>query len=754
MNIFELCAVLKLNSDAYKEGLENAKTTAQNVGEKIGSALATVAKVGGAALLAAGAGVAALTKEAVANYGEYEQMVGGVQKLYGNMGQSVEEYAKANGKSVAEVQDEWQKLETAQNTVLDNAKKAYATAGMSANQYMDTATSFSAALINSLDGDTQKAAELTDVAMKAISDNYNTFGGDMQNVTNAFQGFAKQNYTMLDNLKLGYGGTKTEMERLIADANEYAVANGKAADLSIDSFADIVRAIEIVQQKQNIAGTTAREAATTIEGSMGMAKSAWENFVTSLADKDADVGQTFGNLVDSASTVVDNVIPVAAQAVASIGTVVVEKIKEVDWFGYMTEVAEKLMTALKEAFGFAKSTDWSSVGTSIMTGIQSGLDAAMNFLGEAGGIGLEIITGLCDTITNHLPTLLQTGSNILQSILQGMLNKLPEVIVWAGTAIATLWDTFMQSSTEFFNTGTEFLRNLIEGIASKLPDIVTAAFTVINQLLTTFFENLPEILAMGANMLKQLIAGIISILPDLIATALELVAQLLLTIGTQLPNILKAGIEILKKLISGILNTIPELLVGTIKVLSAFLAKITEYLPKILVAGITMLGEIVKGIIQSIPQIVDSAKQVTDSFINKWKETNWLQIGLDAIKGIANGIRNGISWVISAAKDVVSAIWDTITGEDGLDEHSPSKKLFGAGVYATEGLINGLNDKMDELERSAYNMAAAITAPVSNLESISKPRSMQPYTIYLNNVTELDGKVIATSVNRVLGAMV
>ncbi len=335
-----------------------------------------------------------------------------------------------------------------------------------------------------------------------------------------------------------------------------------------------------------------------------------------------------------------------------------------------------------------------------------------------------------------------------------MLNKLPEVIVWAGTAVATLWDTFMQSSTEFFNTGTEFLRNLIEGIASKLPDIVTAAFTVINQLLTTFFENLPEILAMGANMLKQLIAGIISILPDLIATALELVAQLLLTIGTQLPNILKAGIEILKKLISGILNTIPELLVGTIKVLSAFLAKITEYLPKILVAGITMLGEIVKGIIQSIPQIVDSAKQVTDSFINKWKETNWLQIGLDAIKGIANGIRNGISWVISAAKDVVSAIWDTITGEDGLDEHSPSKKLFGAGVYATEGLINGLNDKMDELERSAYNMAVAITEPVSNLESVSKPRSMQPYTIYLNNVTELDGKVIATSVNRVLGAMV
>ena len=366
MNLFELCAVLKLNSDAYKEGLENAKTTAQNVGEKIGSALSTVAKVGGAALLAAGAGVAALTKEAVANYGEYEQMVGGIQKLYGNMGKSVEEYAEANGKSVAEVQEEWRKLEMAQNTVLDNAKQAYATAGMSANQYMDTATSFSAALINSLDGDTQKSAELTDVAMRAISDNYNTFGGDMQNVTNAFQGFAKQNYTMLDNLKLGYGGTKTEMERLIADANEYAKANGEAADLSIDSFADIVQAIQLVQEKQNIAGTTAREAATTIEGSMGMAKSAWENFVTSLADKNADVGQTFNNLVDSAATVAENVIPAVTQAVTSIGTVIVEKIWEADWLGYMTKIAETLMTALQEAFGVAESIDWNSIGTNIM----------------------------------------------------------------------------------------------------------------------------------------------------------------------------------------------------------------------------------------------------------------------------------------------------------------------------------------------------------------------------------------------------
>ena len=812
MNVFELCASLKLDSAEYENGLKDSEAKTEAAGErigaiasKIGDVLKTAAVVGGAALTAASAGVVSMVKTSVANFAEYEQTIGGVQKLYGNMGKSVEEYAQMNGKSVSEVRDEWQRLEDAQNTVLKNANQAYATAGMSANEYMSNATSFSAALINSLGGDTQKAAEVTDVAMRAISDNYNTFGGDMQNVTNAFQGFAKQNYTMLDNLKLGYGGTKEGMQQLIADANAYAAANGEAADLSIDSFADIVQAIELVQEKQGIAGTTAREAATTIEGSLGMVKGAWSNLVTGLASGE-DISPLIDNVVNSATTAFNNLMPAIEQALTGVGELIqgiapiiseklpeiaqtlipelietattliiaiaealpglasaiidaipliFEQLAEIDWLGYASQIVETFKSAFTDAFSAFEGMDWSTVGTTLINGISNGLSEAMSVLGEVGGFGLEILTGICDTINTNLPTLLSTGSSILQNVLQGLIEKLPELIVWAGTAVATLWDTFMQSATTFFETGTEFLRNLIEGIASKLPDIVAAAFNVINQLLTTFLENLPEILAMGANMLKELIAGIISILPDLIATALELVAQLLLTIGTQLPNIWKAGIEILKKLISGILNTIPELLAGTIKVLSSFLAKITEWLPKILAAGITMLGELVKGIIQSIPQIIDSAKQVADGFINKWKEIDWLDLGLNAVKGIADGIKNGISWVISAAQDVVSSIWDTITGADGLDEHSPSKKLFGAGVNATLGLINGMNDKIGELEASAYNMAASVMNPVSEVAGADKTaQAAQPYVIYLTNTTELDGKVIAQSVNEVLGAAI
>lgn len=205
MNVFELMASLKLDSSDYDKGLDKAESKGKGLVSKIGSGMKTAAKVTTAAVGAASVAVTALAKKSVSAYAEQEQLVGGVQKLYGNMGMSLKDYAKSQGKTTNEVKGEWQKLEKAQNLVLKNAKQAYKTAGMNMNEYMESATSFSAALINSLGGDTVKAAKQTDVAMRAIADNYNTFGGDMSMIQGAFQGFAKQNYTMLDNLKLGYG---------------------------------------------------------------------------------------------------------------------------------------------------------------------------------------------------------------------------------------------------------------------------------------------------------------------------------------------------------------------------------------------------------------------------------------------------------------------------------------------------------------------------------------------------------------------
>lgn len=270
-----------------KSDLGDSTTEAgREAGSKFASGLSTGLKAAGAALAAASTGLVALSKEVIGAYGSYEQLVGGVQKLFGDM-----DY----------------------QSVIDNASKAFETAGISANDYMETVTSFSASLISSLDGDTQKAVEYADMAIRDMSDNANTFGTDIESIQNAYQGFAKQNYTMLDNLKLGYGGTKTEMERLITDAEKldstFQATRDTNGNLAL-SYSDVIDAIHIVQDNMNITGTTAREASSTIEGSIQTMKAAWENLLTGMGDSNADIEQLTQNFIDSFENVITNIEPV------------------------------------------------------------------------------------------------------------------------------------------------------------------------------------------------------------------------------------------------------------------------------------------------------------------------------------------------------------------------------------------------------------------------------------------------------------
>lgn len=308
MNLLDL--VVKIGVD------DKATSKVAAIGNSIKGGLGTAAKAGvaalGAALASAATGVVALGKAALDSYSAYEQNVGGVQKMFGNMGKSLDEYAALTGQTVEQCSDEWQKLEDAQRTVLDNAANAYQTAGMSANQYMEQVTSFSAALITSMGGDTQAAADRANIAMIDMADNVNTFGTSMTDVQNAYQGFAKQNYTMLDNLKLGYGGTQQEMQRLIQDASKMTDIQeklGVTVDGTSMSFDNVVAAIHVMQESMQIGGTTMREAATTIEGSVNMAKAAWQNWVTELGKDNADMGKLTTQLVDSVTTAASNIVP-------------------------------------------------------------------------------------------------------------------------------------------------------------------------------------------------------------------------------------------------------------------------------------------------------------------------------------------------------------------------------------------------------------------------------------------------------------
>ena len=337
------------------------------MGSSIKTGLATAAKVGTAAVTTAAAGVAALTKASVQNYAQYEQLVGGVDTLFKNSSKKVQEYAS----------------------------NAYKTAGMSANEYMETVTSFSASLLQSLENDTEMAAEYANMAITDMSDNANKMGTSMEMIQNAYNGFAKQNYTMLDNLKLGYGGTKEEMERLLVDADKLSNSFNLQVDASgnlVYSYADIVDAIHIVQDEMGITGTTAKEAGTTIQGSVDSMKAAWTNLVTGLGDENANIEQLFDDLVvtitgDGTETnlgVMGTVIPRIKVIFGKLTEAIKDKLAEVDW----AAEGEKLMTLIgngvnkgiellsdigskiKEKF---ENTDWHKVGEDIGTFIKDAI---------------------------------------------------------------------------------------------------------------------------------------------------------------------------------------------------------------------------------------------------------------------------------------------------------------------------------------------------------------------------------------------
>lgn len=522
MDVFDLSAKISLDTKDYENGLNSASEKSSRFGDVLKANLSSEILMGG--LRALGQGIKSIgsafvdiTKQSVSQYSEYEQLVGGVQKLYGNMGMSVEDYAASVGKSVSEVSGDWQRLETAQNLVMSNAEQAYATAGMSMNEYMDTATSFSAALINSLGGDTIKAAEMTDVAMRSISDNFNTFGGDIGMIRGAFQGFAKQNYTMLDNLKLGYGGTKTEMERLIADANEYAKTIGETSDMSIDSFADIVRAIDLVQRKQNIAGTTAREAATTIQGSLGMLRSAWDNLLTGLSDADADISQLVDNVISSAKTVISNVMPAVSQAISSMATLITEVAPVI-----MAEIPNLIQTILPELLSGVQNL------------ISSIAEVFPDLLTTFNNAIFEFLPTIVETLESVIPIFIETIANATPKIIESIANIIPKLIELLASQIPVLIDSILSSIPQIILALTGALPDIVISIVENIPQMV-------GQIADSVLENFPLIIGAIVQGLAEATIEIVGWFANLFTDVDEQIAGLAENINTTLAEHMSFG---------------------------------------------------------------------------------------------------------------------------------------------------------------------------------------------------------------------
>lgn len=398
-----------------------------------------------------------------------------------------------------------------------NAAKAYQTAGMSANDYMELTTSFSASLLSSLAGDTSKAADVADMAMVDMSDNANKMGTNMEDIKNAYQGFAKQNYTMLDNLKLGYGGTKSEMERLLADAQKIS-----GVEYNIDNLSDVYSAIHVIQGQLDITGTTAKEAATTISGSFNQMKAAAKNVMGEIA-LGMDVGPALNELANTIITfAVGNLLPAVWNVISALPSAIVT---------FVTALGPQLFAA---ASGLIPQ-----IASGITTGIPTLYQSAMRIMDQFN-IGIQ----------EQLPILLQNGVDFITNIVNGILQNLPQVITMAGNIITYFANTIISMFPTVLSAGASLLLKLVNGIINNLPQIAQAAATAIVRFVASIGQNLPQILKSGITIIAKLAAGLIRAIPNLVGQIPAIISAIVNAFTSQ--NWGSIGINIISGIASGL----------------------------------------------------------------------------------------------------------------------------------------------------------------------------------------------------------
>lgn len=475
---------------ALKSGADTAWSAISSMSGKAVGALKGVATVGLAGVGTAVAALAGVGKSALDAYATYEQAVGGVDTLFKDASGTVQKYAA----------------------------EAYRTAGVSANEYMTQVTSFSASLISSLGGDTAKAAELGNTAMIDMSDNANKMGTDIESIQQTYQSLARGNYAMLDNLKLGYGGTKSEMERLIQDANKVKQANGEMGDLSIDKFSDVVQAIHIMQQQMGITGTTAKEAATTIEGSVGMMKAAWQNWLAELGKDNADINGLTKQLVDSVGTVIQNVGPRIAQVITGITAALPQLFSSLG--STLPALVKQILPPVLGALG--------QLGTMLLTSATTWITTSLP----------QLLAQFQSWVTSSLPSFMQTGLTMVTNLLQGIVQALPQIASTAVTVLTTLLD----------------------GLSAQLPQLIPIGINAVLNLVQGILNNLPQIIDSGLKLILGLAQGLINALPDLVGKVPILIGQLVGGIINRLPQILQAGVQLLGALANGFIASVPRLI--------------------------------------------------------------------------------------------------------------------------------------------------------------------------------------------------
>ena len=595
---------------------------ATSAGESVGGKLVNTIKG-----VIAASGIGAALGKALTEGAALEQSLGGVETLF----------------------------KDSADQVIAAADNAYRTAGVSANDYMEQVTSFSATLLQGLGGDTEAAAKYADQAIVQMADNANKMGTDIASIQYAYQGFAKDNYTMLDNLKLGYGGTQAEMARLINDSGVLGDSIEVTAETVKDvPFDKIIEAIGVIQDDLGITGTTAKEAATTLSGSFASMQAAASNVLANLT-----LGRDLGPALDG-----------LAQAVTTFLA------------GNLLPAVWNILSALPGAL----VTFITTLGPQLMTGLQS------------------LVTQISSGITTTLPQLMQTGAAMVQNIVQGITTTLPQMLQSGVQIVTTAIQGFSEQYPTILQSATQTFTAIVEGISQILPQVAQAALDVVGSFLSMVVENLPEMLNAGAEMLASIVAGIGNSLPQIVSSAVEMLAQFLQTIVQNLPDIISAGFDLLVSLIEGIGNAIPNLITAAGDVVSTIWDTITHIdwpqLGKDIISGlINGIGSMGSALWDAATNIASSAVDAIKSFFGIASPSKLMQfeIGPYIPQGMALGIENNAGYVTDAMDDL------------GLQSTRRLRSAIAAGTTATASARPGSDRSvLDAMNAAARAIVQAV----------------------------------------------
>lgn len=575
---------------------------------KISSAAKKGLAITAGAVVGVGAALGAMTKQSLDSVSKLEQNVGGVETLF-----------KKSSK-----------------TVIANANKAYKTAGMSANEYMQNVTSFSASLLQSCAKNTDKAAKVADMAMIDMSDNANKMGTNMVDIQNAYQGFAKQNYTMLDNLKLGYGGTKTEMERLLADASKIS-----GVKYDINNLADVYNAIHIIQKELGITGTTSKEAATTIEGSMNSAKAAYDNFLNGSGSAE--------ELADSIAVMMEN-----------IGK-------------NLGEIIPRLAATIPELF----STLWDDMKSEMQQGVQ---------------VGAEMITNILLGITEGIPDFLSVGGQVIMSLAGSISSASPQLITAAGTAILALGSGIMQALPQMISYGVQIITQIGNAISQAAPELIPKAIEALAQFALGLISALPQLITVGIQMITSLAQGLINSIPLLIEYAPQIINSFCAAIDTGLLQLIAAGVKIIANLVIGIVQAIPQLIAALPQIVLAIYNVFMHI--NLLSAGANIIKTLASGLKSSGGSVISAAQNIVKFIWNQLVKTDWVNLGKMLIQKLVSGIRGMGGSAGSVARSIGQKIFTTISNVNWLS----------LGKTVISKLISGLLSLLGRMGSAAKSL--------------------------------------------------